>query len=141
MDAAGITRVLKRAWTVKEETRYLESLLPCEAIHVGLDDSEKIIGMQTLDCSSLSSTSHVGQIGLFLLPEWRGPGVGRSLWKSTEFFARQAGYRKFAIQDHATNAAAQAFYLALGFKEGGPLSRQVIIDGVEDDEVIMEYLF
>jgi hypothetical protein len=33
---------------------------------------------------------------------------------------------------------AQAFYRGLGFHACGRLSRQVIIDGVEDDEVLME---
>jgi RimJ/RimL family protein N-acetyltransferase len=36
---------------------------------------------------------------------------------------------------------AQRFYGSLGFKECGRLTRQVIIDGVEDDEVLMEYFF
>ena len=85
--------------------------------------------------------AHVGQVGTFLLPEWRGQGVGRKLWRATEAFARQAGYRKLVIQVRASNRAAQAFYQSLGFQQCGRLTRQVIIDGVEDDEVLMEYFF
>jgi ribosomal protein S18 acetylase RimI-like enzyme len=82
--------------------------------------------------------AHVGQVGTFLLPEWRRRGVGRQLWNVTLAFARDAGYRKLLIQVRASNATAQAFYRHLGFKECGRLARQVVIDGVEDDEVLME---
>ncbi len=150
-DAGGITSVLEivaaerihsaidRAWSVAQEAQYLESLSPREAIHVAIDGADRIVGLQSLDSSSLASMSHVGQIGTFLLPDWRGQGVGRSLWNATHAFAREAGYRKFAIQVRASNVAAQSFYWALGFKECGRLTRQVIIDGLEDDEVIMEF--
>jgi GNAT superfamily N-acetyltransferase len=152
-DAGGIVKVLEavtaerihsaidQAWTVEQETRYLESLAPREIFHIAVDDADGIVGFQSLDLwsSLLSSMAHVGQVGTFLLPEWRGLGVGRQLWSATEAFAREAGYRKLAIQVRASNTVAQAFYRTLGFRECGRLTRQVIIDGVEDDEVLMEY--
>ncbi len=65
--------------------------------------------------------------------------MGRQLWSVTESFAREAGYRKLAIQVRGSNVAAQAFYRHLGFCECGRLTSQVMIDGVEDDEVLMEF--
>jgi ribosomal protein S18 acetylase RimI-like enzyme len=82
--------------------------------------------------------AHVGQVGTFILPAWRTRGVGRQLWDVTLPFARGAGYRKLVIQVRASNTTAQAFYRRLGFADCGRLKRQVIIDGVEDDEVLME---
>jgi ribosomal protein S18 acetylase RimI-like enzyme len=38
----------------------------------------------------------------------------------------------------ASNTNAQAFYQGLGFRVCGRLTGQVLIDGVEDDEVLME---
>ena len=151
-DAAGIVAVLEvvaaeriysaidQVWTVEQEARYLASLSPREAFHVAVEASAGIIGFQSLDLwsSILTSMAHVGQIGTFLLPAWRGRGVGRHLWSATEVFAREAGYRKLAIQVRASNLGAQAFYRRLGFTECGRLTRQVSIDGVEDDEVLME---
>jgi ribosomal protein S18 acetylase RimI-like enzyme len=154
-DAAGIVKVLEavtterihsaidQVWTVEQETRYLQSLSPREAFHVAVDAAAGIVGFQSLDLwsSLLPSMAHVGQVGTFLLPEWRGCGIGRQLWTATETFARGAGYRKLAIQVRASNMAAQAFYRRLGFRECGRLTRQVIIDGIEDDEVLMEYFY
>ena len=107
---------------------------------MAVDAATGIVGFQSLDLwSTLPSMAHVGQVGTFLLPGWRGLGLGRQLWKATEAFARDAGYLKLAIQVRATNTLGQLFYQKLGFRECGRLTRQVIIDGTEDDEVLMEY--
>jgi ribosomal protein S18 acetylase RimI-like enzyme len=151
-DAAGIVAVftvitaerihsaIESAWTVEQERSYLESLSPRGAIHIAVDESGQIVGLQILDLwsSTLTSMAHVGQIGTFILPAWRSREVGRQLWDVTLPFARGAGYRKLVIQVRASNAAAHAFYRRLGFADCGRLTRQVIIDGVEDDEVLME---
>jgi ribosomal protein S18 acetylase RimI-like enzyme len=149
-DAAEIVAVVKavaservhsaidQVWTVEQETRYLESLSHRETFHVAVDESEGIVGFQSLDLWSplLPSMAHVGQIGTFLMPRWRGRGIGRCLWNATVRFAREAGYLKLAIQVRASNIPAQEFYRRLGFMECGRLTRQVLIDGVEDDEVL-----
>src|SRR5579872_6164793 len=96
-DAAGIVAALEvvagerihsainRVWTVEDEQRYLEALSPCEAIHVAVNEARGIVGVQILDRWSavLDSMAHVGQVGTFLLPAWRGQGVGRQLWTET----------------------------------------------------------
>jgi len=154
MDATGIVAVIQtiaaerihsaidQAWTIEQESRYLESLSPREAFHVAVDAARGVVGFQSLDLWSplLSSMAHVGQVGTFLLPAWRALGVGRRLWNATESFARNAGYRKLVIQVRASNTGAQAFYGRLGFQQCGRLTRQVMIDGFEDDEVLMEFL-
>ena len=139
--AERIHSAIDRAWTAEEERRYLESLSPREALHVAVAGGNGIVGVQVIERWSpgLGSMAHVGQVGTFLLPEWRGRGVGRRLWSATTAFAGAAGYRKLVIQVRGSNAAAQAFYQSLGFQPCGRLSRQVVIDGVDDDEVLMEH--
>ena len=60
------------------------------------------------------------------------------MWRATEVFARAAGYRKLAIYVRASNTLGQAYYRTLGFAECGRLRAQVVIDGVTDDELVME---
>jgi RimJ/RimL family protein N-acetyltransferase len=151
-DATGIAAVLDvvarerihsaidRVWPAEDERRYLEALSPREAVHVAVDGAQGIVGLQSLDrwSSILGSMAHVGQVGTFLLPEWRGQGVGRQLWNVTLAFAHDAEYRKLVIYVRASNTHAQRFYRHLGFTDCGRLAGQVIIDGVADDEVLME---
>jgi RimJ/RimL family protein N-acetyltransferase len=151
-DSGGIAAVLERvaaeraysaierAWTPDEQRRYLESLSPREAFHVAIDVAGTIVGYQSLDRYStiLRSMAHVAQVGTFLLPEWRGRGIGQSLFAATRRFALAAGYQKLVIQVRGSNGAGQRFYRRLGFIECGRLRDQVIIDGHKDDEIVME---
>jgi ribosomal protein S18 acetylase RimI-like enzyme len=151
-DAQGIATVMQevaservhsaidRAWTIEEQRRYLRSLSDRESVHVAIADSGLVVGCQSLDIYSpiLSSMAHVAQIGTFILPAWRRRGVGQALFDVTRRFALSAGYRKLVITVRASNASALSFYQSLGFVECGRLSRQVEIDGKEDDEVILE---
>ena len=151
-DAAGIVAVLKviaaervysaidKVWPVDGEAQYISGLSSREAIHVATDGSGRIVGLQILDRWSavLDSMAHVGQLGTFILPEWRRQGLGHRLWAVTLEFARGARYQKFVIHVRGSNSDAQAFYQSLGFTICGRLARQVVIDGVEDDEVLME---
>ena len=152
-DASGILAVLQaitservysaieRPWDIEQQRRYMESLSEREAFHVAVAGSGQIVGYQSLDLYStvLSSMAHVAQLGTFLLPAWRGRGVGRALFLETCSFARSSGYRKIVIQVRASNQAAKAFYQRVGFRECGRLIRQVVIDGREDDEILMEF--
>lgn len=151
-DAAGIAAVLAavvdervhsaidRAWSVEQERQYLAALSDRDAVHVALDDAGGIVGLQVVDrwSATLESMAHVGQVGTFLLPAWRARGVGRELWQATVVFARDARYQKLVVQVRGANARAQSFYRRLGFVECGRLSRQVVIDGRPDDEILME---
>lgn len=151
-DAAGIATLMHavvservhsaidRAWPADEERRYLQSLSSREAFHVAVAESGLVVGCQSLELFStvLTTMSHVAQVGTFVLPSWRGRGVGPALFEATRPFAVAAGYQKLAITVRGSNVAALSFYRNLGFVECGRLSRQVVIDGVEDDEVLLE---
>ena len=122
-DAEGIAQLLHtvvservysaidRAWTADEQQAYLGSLSDREAVHVAVADSDLVVGCQTLDLYSsvLRSMSHVAQLGTFILPSWRGQGVGQMLFHTTRHFALSAGYRKLVIQVRASNAPALSF--------------------------------
>jgi RimJ/RimL family protein N-acetyltransferase len=138
--AERVYSAIDRAWPVDEQRAYMATLSPREAFHVAVAESNGVVGYQSLDrySSILQSMAHVGALGTFLLPEWRGRGVGRALFAATRQFAESAGYRKLVIQVRGSNAAAQAFYQRLGFTECGRLRAQVIVDGTADDEVMME---
>ena len=143
LDAVARERVhsaIERAWTAEEQECYLASLSEREAFHVAVSASGEIVGYQSLDrySTGLPSMAHVGTLGTFLLPDWRQRGAGRALFEATKHFALAHGYRKLVIQVRGTNVAAQRFYGGLGFVECGRLRRQVILDGAEDDEIVME---
>lgn len=126
-------------FTIEEERAYIESLSEREGVFLAENDSQ-VVGFQSLDLWTrvIRSMKHVGQLGTFVLPEWRGRGVAKALAEHTLAFAREHEYEKLVIFVRACNTGAQKFYASLGFKACGRFARQVKIDGKYDDEILME---
>ncbi len=150
-DAASLVAILQaivaerdysaidRAFTPEEERDYIRSLAPRESIFVAEADGQ-VVGFQSMDlwARSIPSMDHAGELGTFILREWRGRGIGHQLAAQTFAFARANGYEKLVIFVRAKNTGAQGFYSSLGFVPCGRLTRHVKIAGEYDDEIMME---
>ena len=80
---------------------------------------------------------HIGTLGMGLLPEWRGKGIGRALITEAIARARTAGMSRIALDVHATNARAMALYESVGFVREGVKRNAFLADGRFDDVVMM----
>jgi RimJ/RimL family protein N-acetyltransferase len=151
-DAASIVAVLQQIvaekshsaidypFTLEQEREYLGSLSTRESVFLAETPDRRVVGFQSLDqwTKLFHSMDHVGQLGTFVLKEWRGRGIGKQLAVQTLAFARSGDYEKLVIYVRASNTGAQVFYAGLGFVPCGRLARQVKIDGQHDDEIVME---
>lgn len=135
-----IHTAIDQPWSAAEQRRYIESQSPREQVLIAESEQGELLGYQVLAlyASSIASMAHVGQLGTYVRSGLRGQGIGRRLFEATLGFALSHGYRKFVIQVRATNAAALAYYQSLGFTVCGRYTRHVVIDGVEEDEVLLE---
>jgi RimJ/RimL family protein N-acetyltransferase len=138
--AEQIYSAVDRPFTAESEREYLQSLSKYEGIFVAETGERQIVGFQSIDrwTRLFHSMDHVGQIGTFIVDEWRGQGIGKQLAAETFTFARSVGYEKLVVFVRASNTGAQTFYSSLGFAPCGRLVRQVKIGGLHDDEVVME---
>lgn len=55
--------------------------------------------------------------GAFILPEWRGAGVGRALVEAVAQWGRARGCTELASNALLDNIASHAFHRAIGFEE------------------------
>jgi RimJ/RimL family protein N-acetyltransferase len=102
---------------------------------------ERVVGW----CDVIRKTSdgfrHAGDLGMGLLPELRGRGLGRRLLERTLAAARASGIARVELEVYASNAAAIALYERCGFRHEGLRRRARLLDGVAEDVVEMALLF
>jgi L-amino acid N-acyltransferase YncA len=154
-DAAGVAAVLNSVvaegrftalaghWTPEAELAFLQSMGPRSQVFVaeiGDLGAARIVGFQVIEpfVAYTSTMDHVAHLGTYVLPDYRGQGIGRQLAEVTLAFARSQGYEKAVVYVLAHNEGGLAYYGSLGFEQRGTLIGQTKIDGVYCDEVVME---
>ena len=73
--------------------------------------------------------SHVGVLGIGILKNSRGVGLGTVLMESLIKLAKQVGLKILILDTFATNKAAQILYKKAGFVEVGKIPKAIHRDG------------
>lgn len=73
--------------------------------------------------------SHVGVLGIVVLKNARGVGLGKVLMGSLLQLAKQAGLKVIILDMFATNTAARRLYESVGFVEVGKIPKAIHRDG------------
>jgi len=122
-----------------QEIEFLKSLDKRETILVAVLNG-KIIGysLVLIPEKQCKSTLHVGEIGTWILKEYRGLGIGHFLLDSILKLTKMNNFEKLIIKVRSSNEKALNFYKKLDFKEIGRFKRQIKINGKYDDHVLME---
>ena len=80
---------------------------------------------------------HVASLGMAVLPEWRGKGIGAALMSEAFRWARWAGVEKISLTVFPHNVRAAGLYRRFGFVEEGRLVRHTKKTSGYDDEIVM----
>jgi RimJ/RimL family protein N-acetyltransferase len=99
--------------------------------------ADEVVGWCDILRHSQDGFRHVGSLGMGLLPDYRGRGLGRRLAVQTIDAARTAGIERIELEVFASNAHAIALYEAIGFRVEGVRRKARKLDGQYDDNVIM----
>lgn len=103
----------ERAWIESFAAR--DNSLLLVAVHAG-----KLVGNIDLTGSPRQATRHTAVLGMGLLKEWRGSGLGTELLRSAVAWARKnAVLEKLWLQVYADNGAGITIYRKAGFVECG----------------------
>lgn len=84
-------------------------------------DGDRIVGAAGLHASGNSlRRSHVRMLGIGILRDWQGQGLGRRLIvRLLDWSDNWAGVLRVELQVHADNDRAMALYRSMGFVEEG----------------------
>lgn len=111
--------------TYKEEKEFLSSFIKDikagKKVHMFVLDKNKIIGMCHVQKQGRRS-SHVGQLGIALLKQYRSEGIGKKLTEYVLALAKkQLKISKITLSCFINNKIAISFYKKLGFIQFGHL--------------------
>ncbi|RQO59214.1 GNAT family N-acetyltransferase [Variovorax sp. KBW07] len=107
---------------------------------VAVDDSGKVVGWCDVAPAFGHSRAHIGILGIALLPEARGQGLGARLLQAAIDKSWSRGLTRIALNVRADNLNAKALYERLGFEHEGLVRRASLIDGIYHDAYAMALL-
>ncbi|WP_291246468.1 N-acetyltransferase [Fournierella sp.] len=109
------------AFTIKQEREYLRAMAenPTSAFFVARLDG-RMVGSLSFRAMTLARASHRAEMGISVLQECWGKGVGNRLMEAAIDFAKNnAGVEIISLEVRADNTRAQALYRKYGFEEIG----------------------
>ena len=103
-------------------------------------DGRRIVGWCDVAPREMAGFEHTGGLGMGLLAEFRGRGIGSRLLRTVIARCRKRGVEKIELQVLASNRTARALYRKFGFHHEGRRVRARKLDGKYDDVVLMGLL-
>ncbi len=97
----------------------------------------RVVGWCDVTPKPLPGFQHSGVLGMGLLPEFRGQGLGKSLLLQALQSSREAGIRRVELEVYASNRIAISLYEKHGFLQEGIKHSARILDGHTEDIVCM----
>ncbi|MCY1552650.1 L-amino acid N-acetyltransferase AaaT [compost metagenome] len=107
---------------------------------VAVDGSGKVVGWCDVSPVFGHSRAHIGLLGIALLPEARGLGLGAQLLQAAIGKSWARGLTRIELSVRADNLNAKALYERFGFEHEGLLRRASLVDGTYHDAHAMALL-
>ncbi len=122
---------------VEEEKKYFESFTDKNFMLVALVDN-KIVGSCSLRTNeSRMRLKHIALLGITILKEYWGIGIGKNLLNSAIKRGKKTGITRFELTVRADNKKAIDLYNKLGFEIEGRLKNAMFIKDKYFDNYIM----
>jgi RimJ/RimL family protein N-acetyltransferase len=108
---------------------------------VAVSAAGEVVGWCDVTPLDRPSLAHRGVLGMGLLPQFRGQGIGTKLIQSALTAARAFGLHRVELTVREHNIGAMELYRKIGFTIEGTQRDAVLVDGVYEDLVCMAVVF
>jgi len=103
-------------------------------------DGDRVVGWCDVRRLEMDATLHWGILGIGVVPEYRGRGIGRQLLDRTIAEAWKRGFTRIELTVRTDNERAAALYRQLGFADEGIKRNAFLVDGRYHDLYLMALL-
>jgi L-amino acid N-acyltransferase YncA len=100
-------------------------------------DGDQVVGWCDIRPYRFEGLDHAGELGMGVLKEYRGKGIGRSLLGEALRLAQDRGLEKVELDVFASSYAAISLYEEEGFEIEGRKRQARKLHGVYDDIIVM----
>lgn len=124
-----------------EQTRsYIEFLQRSGGVHIVALEEENVVGWCDIAPGTFEGLTHVGHLGMGLLPNYRGLGWGKKLLSSALQAAFSVNFERIDLEVFSSNKAAVKLYRRAGFREEGCKRKGRKLEGQCDDILLFGLL-
>jgi ribosomal protein S18 acetylase RimI-like enzyme len=120
---------LQEAPPLESTREFVKGILASGQVQYVALDGDRVVGWCDILVPKLAAFSHVGTVGMGLLPEYRGNGIGRRILETAIKAAFSTGIERIELLVYETNPQAIRLYRSLGFVEEGRMARKAKIGG------------
>ena len=104
-------------------------------------DNSKIVGWCHIKPDRWEGFTHAGWLGMGILKEYRGQGIGSALLDQALAEARKRGMERVELSVFASNVTAIHLYEKFKFEIEGRKKKARKLDGSYDDIIVMALIF
>lgn len=129
--------------SVEQESRYIESMMESDnaLMVLGIINNE-IVSVAQVAAPPRERIAHNSELAISVKKEYWSMGVGTEIMKVLIEFAKETGVIKnISLGVKGDNQKARSLYEKLGFERVGVHKSFFNIDGVYDDEILMDLYF
>jgi ribosomal protein S18 acetylase RimI-like enzyme len=120
--------------------KYVRENIAKHAPHFVATAAGNVIGWCDIAVKPRPTLAHSGILGMGVLSEYRGRGIGRALIDATLQAARAGGISRIELTVRVDNEPARRLYESFGFVTEGLCRRHMRVDGEYKDSWLMALL-
>ena len=124
-----------------EQTRdFIQLVNTLGGVHLVVLDGDEIVGWCDITPLAYEGLTHVGRLGMGMLPQYRRQGWGTKLASEALRLAFKSNIERIELEVFASNAGAIKLYQNIGFSEEGCKRDARKLDGQYDDIIMFGLL-
>lgn len=128
---------LTEAPSLEDTAKFQRDLYSRGAVQLFAVDNGRVVGWCDIEIQAIEGFRHSGILGMGLLGEYRGQGLGRRILEQSLAQAGAKGLRRVELEVFASNLPAIKLYLGTGFQFEGRKINARFLDGRFDDIIVM----
>ena len=119
---------------------FLRRSVASDAAHFLALDGTRVVGGCDILSGDRETLRHRGELGMFVVPEWRGKGIGERLLTACLAKAKTNGITRVELEVRADNEPAIRLYRRVGFQDECVKRQGLRFDGIYYDTICMYLL-